>query len=69
MSAEIIKLHTQRPADTTEADYITFISCKACRNKCYVLIEESRPDMLYPLVKCAACGAAIGRIGWLSGEE
>jgi hypothetical protein len=46
----------------TVAEGIDFISCGHCRNKTYTMTHDSKDG--FPLVKCAACGCHIGRIGW-----
>lgn len=44
---------------------IGFAACVACRNKTFLMIHDEHD---YPLIKCAACGDRIGRVGW-AGEE
>jgi ferredoxin-like protein FixX len=51
----------------TDNDMITFIACKVCRNKTYTLIEDHMSD--FPLMRCAACGTAMGRMGWSHDDE
>ena len=43
-------------------DAMDFLACKVCRNKTFThtYIGESR----FPLVRCAACGQHLGRVGW-----
>jgi hypothetical protein len=60
MSEKIVFLKFR--SNDTSAEGINFIACKACRNKTYILIED-KVDA-FPMLKCAACGAHIGRIGW-----
>jgi len=43
-------------------DTMAFFACKHCRNKTYTLTEDRVGD--FPLVRCAACGNHMGRIGW-----
>lgn len=45
-----------------EEEMVTFICCKACRNKTFTLTEDKADS--FPLMKCAACGNHIGRMGW-----
>ncbi len=60
MSAEVIHLAFTSPL--VEADAMAFIACRACRNKTYTLTEDKVGD--FPLMRCAACGCHIGRMGW-----
>lgn len=48
-------------------DMMAFISCKHCRNKTYTLQEDRVGD--FPLMKCAACGQHMGRMGWAHDDE
>jgi hypothetical protein len=56
-----------RSPHVEDADTITFICCKNCRNKTYTLIEDKPGD--FPLLKCGACGAHIGRMGWSHDDD
>lgn len=49
---------TEQLADDTMA----FQSCVVCRNKTFTVVEDKVGD--FPLMRCAACGQHIGRIGW-----
>lgn len=40
-------------------------SCKNCQNKTWVLVEPNPPESDFPTLKCACCGIAAGRIGWV----
>jgi ribosomal protein S27E len=46
----------------TVAEGIDFVACKHCRNKTFTLTHDSAEG--FPMAKCAACGAHIGRVGW-----
>lgn len=50
-----------------ESDTMAFIACKCCRNKTFVLMEDRVGD--FPLMKCAACGSHIGRMGWNKDDD
>jgi hypothetical protein len=50
-----------------EGDTMAFVACRACRNKTYTLVED-KPDT-FPLMRCAACGCHIGRMGWVHDDE
>jgi hypothetical protein len=43
-------------------DMMSFVCCGHCRNKTFTLTED-RADS-FPLMKCAACGQHMGRMGW-----
>lgn len=45
-----------------EPDMMTFFACKHCRNKTFTLTED-QPEY-FPLLRCAACGQHLGRMGW-----
>ena len=59
-NGNVVFLKFSKPEATAD-EYLTFISCKHCKNKTYTLTNEADS---YPLLKCAACGSHIGRIGW-----
>ena len=48
-------------------DMMSFICCGHCRNKTYTLTED-RFDS-FPLMKCAACGKHMGRMGWAHDDD
>ena len=60
--SNIVELKFRSP-HAVDGDSITFIQCKDCKNKTFTLIEDHRSG--FPMMKCAACGRAIGRIGWV----
>ncbi len=60
MSEKVVFLKFK--SETVEDDTMAFISCKHCRNKTYTLTEDKVGD--FPLMRCAACGSHIGRMGW-----
>lgn len=62
MSDNVIKIEFRSP-HMRDADSITFICCGTCRNKTFTLVEDHRSG--FPLMKCAACGQAMGRMGWI----
>lgn len=67
MSTENVVFLRFKAPETTSDDTMTFIACRACRNKTYTLTED-RPGE-FPLLRCAACGAHIGRMGWAPYSE
>ena len=54
-------------SEQQEEDTMAFLSCKACRNKTYTHTIDIPGH--WPLVRCAACGQHIGRIGWAGEDE
>ncbi len=50
----------------TQDDTMAFISCKVCRNKTYTITRDVVGE--FPLLRCAACGQHIGRMGWASND-
>jgi hypothetical protein len=60
MSDNVIHLKFVSPH--CEPDAMAFLACKVCRNKTYTLIEDRVFD--FPLLRCAACGQHMGRMGW-----
>jgi len=42
---------------------VCYTGCAICHNKTFVIIEDN-PVGKYPMVRCACCGADIGRVGW-----
>lgn len=63
--AEIIHLDFRSP-HTVRAS-MSFIACGACSNKTYTLVEDREGD--FPLMRCAACGAHIRRMGWAHDDD
>lgn len=63
---ELVELHPRSP-HMVDDDHITFINCKSCRNKTYTLVDDQRSK--FPLMKCAACGQAMGRMGWWHDDD
>lgn len=64
MSGEVVFLKFKSPAMTD--DMMAFIACAHCKNKTYTLTEDKPGD--YPLLRCAACGQHMGRMGWAEVE-
>lgn len=54
-------VHLAFRAETVRDDEMAFIACAHCRNKTYTLVDQPQD---FPLLRCAACGAHIGRMGW-----
>lgn len=60
MSDNVIHLAFRSPH--VEPDTMAFLACGHCRNKTFTLTED-RPNS-FPLMRCAACGQHMGRMGW-----
>lgn len=61
----VIRLEFRSPH--TEPDAMAFIACKSCRNKTYTLTEDRVG--YFPLMRCAACGQHMGRMGWAHDDD
>lgn len=59
----IVKLNFK--GSSVQEEYVSFHACAVCKNKTYTLTCDGQD---YPLMKCAACGNHIGRMGWVEGE-
>jgi hypothetical protein len=46
----------------TDEDMMDLSACSYCRNKTFTLTHDKMET--FPLMRCAACGAHIGRMGW-----
>lgn len=46
-----------------KADFegLTFCTCAHCKNKTFIVTYDGDE---FPMMKCAACGSHLGRIGW-----
>lgn len=60
MTDNIIHLAFKSPH--VEDGELQMLACNYCRNKTYTLSLD-RIDG-FPLMKCAACGQHMGRMGW-----
>ena len=65
MSDNVIFLEFRSPH--VEDDSMSFLACKVCRNKTYTLTID-KPEY-FPLMRCAACGAHMGRMGWYHDDD
>lgn len=66
MSSNVIEMKFRSP-HMADDDTITFIACKSCLNKTYTLVHDRVST--FPLMKCAACGQAMGRMGWYHDDD
>lgn len=53
--------------DNLQEDTMAFLACAVCKNKTFTHTFD-RVDS-FPLVRCAACGQHIGRVGWADDKE
>lgn len=65
MSENVIHLEFKSPH--VESDTMAFIGCRLCKNKTFTLVEDKLDN--FPLMRCAACGQHIGRMGWAHDGE
>lgn len=61
MNENVIELFPRSPEMVDGP--MSFIGCRTCLNKTFVVMDTGGEDDM-PLLKCAACGAHIGRMGW-----
>ena len=48
--------------DGGQTETIDFLICKHCHNKTFTCVYDAASE--FPMMKCAACGTNLGRIGW-----
>jgi hypothetical protein len=48
-------------------DDVVIEACAHCRNKTFTVMYDSHNN--FPMMRCAACGSHIGRIGWANDES
>ena len=65
MSDNVVFLQFKSPH--VVEDTMAFLSCRACRNKTYTMTED-QPGK-FPLMRCAACGQHMGRMGWAHDDD
>lgn len=63
--SDIIYLKFRSPH--TEQDTMCFLACSLCRNKTFTLTEDEVDK--FPLMRCAACGKHMGRMGWAHDDD
>ena len=49
-------------------DFGAMLACVACRNKTFTFVID-QPDGGFPLLRCAACGGHLGRMGWVHDDD
>jgi hypothetical protein len=60
-------IHLAFRSPHVEDDTMAFHACKVCRNKTFTLTADKPGD--FPLMRCAACGSHIGRMGWAHDDD
>lgn len=60
-------IHLAFKSPHTVDDSMAFLACSHCRNKTYTLTVDRPGD--FALMRCAACGMHIGRMGWAHDDE
>lgn len=65
MSDNVIHLKFKSPH--VVEGHMCFLACVVCRNKTYTLTYDNANTM--PLMRCAACGNHVGRMGWAHDDE
>lgn len=65
MTDNVIHLAFKSPHATE--DTMAFLACGVCHNKTYTLTEDTPGD--FPLMRCAACGQHMGRMGWAHDDD
>lgn len=63
--SNVIELKFRSPHQVDDA--MAFIACRVCRNKTYTLTDDRPGD--FPLMRCAACGQHMGRMGWAHDDD
>ncbi len=61
-------VHLQFKSPHVEEDMMVLLACKHCRNKTFTLTLDQPPGS-FPLMRCCACGAHIGRMGWAHDDD
>lgn len=61
MTADVVFLKFKNEK-VAESDTMALFACVVCRNKTYTLTEDRVGG--FPLMRCAACGQHMGRMGW-----
>lgn len=60
-------IHLAFKSPHVEDDMMAFLACKHCKNKTYTLTVDDVST--FPLMRCAACGSHMGRMGWYHDDE
>lgn len=60
-------VHLAFTSPHVEDDKLQMLACRYCRNKTYTLTYDRIED--FPLMRCAACGQHLGRMGWSHDDD
>lgn len=60
-------IHLAFKSPHVDDDMFAMLACKHCRNKTYTFHIDRPGD--FPLMKCAACGQHMGRMGWAHDDD
>ena len=61
MTENVVFLKFSNP-EKMEPDTMAFHACSNCRNKTFTLTDDKPGE--FPLLRCAACGQHMGRMGF-----
>ena len=60
-------IHLAFKSPHVDEDIMAFSACSLCRNKTFTLTHDRSKG--FPLMRCAACGQHIGRMGWSHDDD
>lgn len=60
-------IHLAFKSPHVQDDMFAMLSCKHCKNKTFTFNMDDVGG--FPLMKCAACSAHIGRMGWVHNDD
>lgn len=66
---KVIFLAHSNPNKKTDTEGIYMTACIHCRNKTFLLILPAPQESGFPMLRCAACGLDLSRIGWIADES
>lgn len=67
MSDDNRVIHLQFKSPRAVEDTMAFHACSVCRNKTFTLTQDRVGD--FPLLRCAACGQHMGRMGFAHDDQ
>ncbi len=50
-----------------EDDVLCLLACTYCKNKTFTMTHDKIEN--FPLMRCAACGSHLGRMGWAHDDD
>lgn len=60
-------VHLSFRSPHVQDDVMAFSACALCKNKTFTLTHDRAKG--FPLMRCAACGCHIGRMGWAHDDD